>query len=160
VIRIRRRALGLFGGALVLFFAATNIQSGWLFALSSLLLGAVAGGALVPLTMVHGLRVERRGPVEVFVGDQVPIDLVIENRSRGTRMSLMVRDAHVAPTTAFIPAIRAGEKLTVRTVRSATRRGVVESAPVEVASSSPRPLALPRGHCCRSQPARSGHPTR
>jgi uncharacterized protein (DUF58 family) len=142
--RIRRRAIGLLGGALLLFFMATNIQSGWLFVLSSLLLGAMAGGALIPLSMVRGLHVERRGPPEAFMGDRIPIDLVIENRSRGTRLSVTVRDPHVAPTTAFVDAIRAGERVKVRTIRLAARRGIVEAATVEVASTAPFGVAEAR----------------
>ena len=137
MIRIRRRAVGLIGGALLLFLAATNIQSGWLFVLSSLLLGATVGGALFPISMVRGLHVDRRAPPEAFVGDQVPVDLVVENRARGTRLSVVIRDPHVAPTAAFVPAIRAGEQVTIRTVRLATRRGIVEAAPVEIASTAP-----------------------
>ncbi len=125
------------GGALLLFFTATNIQSGWLFVMSSLLLGATAGGALFPLSMIRGLHVKRRAPPEAFVGDKVPIDLVVENRARGTRLSVVIRDPHVAPTEVFLPAIRAGEQVTIRTVRLATRRGVVEAAPVEIASTAP-----------------------
>jgi uncharacterized protein (DUF58 family) len=136
--------MGLLGGALLLFLMATNIQSGWLFVLSSLLLGAIVGGALIPLSMVRGLHVQRRGPPEAFVGDQVPVDLLIENRSRGTRLSVVVRDPHVAPTTAFVAGIRAGERLNVRTVRLAARRGVVEAAAVEVASTAPFGVAEAR----------------
>lgn len=136
--------MGLLGGALLLFLMATNIQSGWLFVLSSLLLGAMGGGVLIPLSMVRGLHVERRGPPEAFVGDQVPVDLLIENRSRGTRLSLAVRDPHVAPTTTFVTGIRAGERVNVRTVRLAARRGVVEAAAVEVASTAPFGVAEAR----------------
>jgi uncharacterized protein (DUF58 family) len=144
VIRIRRRALGLIGGALLLFFAGTNIQSGWLFVLSSLLLGATAGGALFPLSMVRGLHVERRAPPEAFVGDEVPVDLMVENHARGTRLSVVIRDPQVAPTAVFVPAIRAGEQMSIRTVRLATRRGVVEAAPVEIASTAPFGMAEAR----------------
>jgi uncharacterized protein (DUF58 family) len=124
-----------------MFLMATNIQSGWLFVLSSLLLGATAGGALVPMSMVRGLHVSRGAPPEAFVGDQVPVDLVIENRSKGTRLSVVVRDPHIAPATTFIQAIRPGERVTVRTARLAARRGVVDGGPVEVASSAPFGIA-------------------
>ena len=144
MIRIRRRALGLIGGALLLFFAGTNIQSGWLFVLSSLLLGATVGGTLFPLSMVRRLRVERHAPPEAFVGDKVPVDLIVENRARGTRLSVVIRDPHVAPTVAFVSAIRAGEQVSIRTVRVATRRGVVEAAPVEIASTAPFGVAEAR----------------
>jgi uncharacterized protein (DUF58 family) len=144
VIRINRRALGIFGGAGLLFLMATNIQSGWLFVLSSLLLGAVVGGIAVPISMVRGLRVERRAPPEAFVGDEVPVDLIIENQARGSRLSIAIGDPHIAPTSAFLPTIRAGERIGVHTVRLATRRGVMDQSPVELASTAPFGLARAR----------------
>jgi uncharacterized protein (DUF58 family) len=127
-----------------MFLMATNIQSGWLFVLSSLLLGAMIGGAAVPNSMVCGLNVSRHAPPEAFVGDQVQVDLVIENRSRGTRLSIVVRDPHIEPAATFVQAIRPGELVTVRTSRRAARRGVVDGAPVEVASSAPFGIAEAR----------------
>src|SRR6266516_1567020 len=123
--RIRRRAFGLVGGAILLFLVGTNIQSGWLFVLSSLLLGALAGGLIIPFTMVRGVRVERRVPPEAFVGDEVPVDLVVENRGGRTRLSVVLRDAHIAPVTVLVPALPAGEQITLRSVRVAARRGIV-----------------------------------
>jgi uncharacterized protein (DUF58 family) len=144
VIRITRRALGLLGGALLLFLMATNIQSGWLFVLSSLLLGAVVGGVAIPLSMVRGLHIERRSPAEAFVGDEVPVDLLVENHAGGTRLSLAIRDPHIAPASAFIPSIRAGERVVVQTIRRATRRGVLEGTSVVVASTAPFGVAEAR----------------
>ena len=144
MIRIRRRTFGLLGGALLLFLVGTNIQSGWLFVLSSLLLGAMAGGGVIPLSIVRGLRVERRAPPEAFAGDQVPVDLVVENRGRGNRLSLVLRDPHIAPVTVLVSAIPAGERVTVRTVRVAARRGIVEGSEVRVASTAPFGVAEAR----------------
>jgi uncharacterized protein (DUF58 family) len=135
--RIRRRAFGLLGGAILLFLVGTNIQSGWLFVLSSLLLGALAGGLIIPFAMVRGLRVERRAPPEAFAGDEVPVDLVVENRGGGSRLSVVMRDAHIAPVTVLVPALPAGEQITLRSVRVAARRGIVEGGEVQVASTAP-----------------------
>jgi uncharacterized protein (DUF58 family) len=144
VIRITRRGFGLLGGAVLLFLLGTNLQSGWLFALSSLLLGTSVAGALIPLSMVRVLSVERRAPAEAFVGDQVPVDLAIENRSRRTMVGITVRDSHIAPASAFLDTIRPGERVTVQTVRRAQRRGVQDAAPVEVASTTPFGVAEAR----------------
>jgi uncharacterized protein (DUF58 family) len=135
--RIRRRAAGLAAGALLLFVAGTNVQSGWLFVMSSLLLGAVAAGIVLPARMVRGVAVERRTPAEAFVGEQVRVDLVVSSRARGARLSVMLRDPHIAPAIVFLPAIRPEETLIASTPRRASRRGVVDGGTVQVASSAP-----------------------
>jgi uncharacterized protein (DUF58 family) len=147
--RIRRRAAGLVVGAGLLFLVGTNVQSGWLFVLSSLLLGAAAAGAVLPSFVVRGVVVRRQAPEEAFVGDEVAVDLVVSNRRRRPTLSLMVRDPHVAPTAAFLPWLGAGETVTATTVRRASRRGVVDGGPVLVASSAPFGVAEAR----RSTPA-------
>jgi uncharacterized protein (DUF58 family) len=144
VIRLRRRAAGLAVGAALLFLVGTNVQSGWLFVLSSLLLGAVLSGVILPLRMVRGLTVTRRAPAEGFVGEDVPVDLVLATRGRGFKASITVRDPHVAPATVFVPSLRPGQTVTASTLRRASRRGVVDGAPVEIASSAPFGVAEAR----------------
>src|SRR5439155_862974 len=99
---------------------------------------------LGPMLMVRGLAVERRGPEEAFVGEDVPIDLAVSCRRGGTRLSVTVRDPHVAPTTVFVPWVRAGETVVARTERRATRRGVTEAGTVQVVSSAPFGVAEAR----------------
>jgi uncharacterized protein (DUF58 family) len=147
--RIRRRAAGLVVGAALLFLVGTNVQSGWLFVLSSLLLGAAGAGAVLPSSVVRGVVVGRRAPGEAFVGEEVPVDLVVSNRTRRPKLSLTVRDPHVAPVVAFVPWLDAGETVTATTVRRASRRGVVDGGSVVVASSAPFGMAEAR----RSTPA-------
>jgi len=131
------------GGAILLFLAGTNIQSGWLFVLSSLLVGAALGGAVVPWLMVRRVAVERRGPEEAFVGEDVVVDLAVTTGGGG-KLFVTVRDPHVAPTTVFVPHVRGGETVVARTERTATRRGVTEAATVEVASAAPFGVAEAR----------------
>jgi uncharacterized protein (DUF58 family) len=149
VLRIRRRAAGLVGGALLLFLAGTNVQSGWLFVLSSLLLGAAAAGIVMPLSMVRGLTVARRAPAEAFAGQEVAVEIVVANERRRPKLSVTVRDPHVAPAQAFVPWIGPEEAVTAFTLRPGAKRGVVEGGMVEVASSAPFGVAEAR----RSVPA-------
>ena len=59
--RLRKRAASLLVGAVLLFFLATNVQSGWLYVFSAaLLLGAVAAGWLMPIGGLRGRRRSRR----------------------------------------------------------------------------------------------------
>lgn len=143
-LRLRRRATALVAGAVALFLVGTNVQAGWLLVLSSLLLGAAAAGALLPRRMVRDVAVTRRAPPEAFVGDRVPIDLVVANRGRGLKLSITVRDPHVAPASVFVPAIEPGASVTVSTDRRASRRGVVDGGPVQVVSTAPFGVAEAR----------------
>src|SRR5438034_6157979 len=94
--------------------------------------------------MVGRVAVVRRSPAEAFVGDDVTVDLVVSNQARGTELSMLVRDPHIAPATAMIPSIRPGETVTVRTRRRASRRGVVDGGAIQVASSAPFGVAEAR----------------
>lgn len=144
MIRIRRRTAGLVGGAALLFLAGTNVQSGWLFVLSSLLVGAAAAGIVLPLSMARGLTVARRAPAEAFAGGEVGVELILTNRSRRPKLSVTVRDPHVAPAAAFIPWIGGRETVTAFTLRAGAKRGVVDGGLVEVASSAPFGVAEAR----------------
>jgi uncharacterized protein (DUF58 family) len=136
-VRPRRRALGLAFGAVLLFVVGTSVQAGWLLAIASCLLGAVIAGLILPRRMVRGIEVERRAPAEAFQGDEVRVDLVVTNRSRGVRLALELRDEHLALARAFLPRLRPGERFIVETRRSASRRGVHSSEEVTLVSGAP-----------------------
>ena len=59
--RPTRRFAALVGGSALLFLIVTNVQSGWLFVLSALLLGAAVGGMALPTLMLRGVEVTRLG---------------------------------------------------------------------------------------------------
>ncbi len=135
--RLRSRGVGLVFGSVLLFLVGTNIQSGWVFVLSALLLGVTVAGAVLPFGMTRGLTVSRRAPGETFVGDQVRVDLTVSNPTRRPRLSISIRDPYVAKTNVFLPSLGAGTTVTISTRRTATRRGVVDGGPVVVSSGAP-----------------------
>jgi hypothetical protein len=131
-------------GAGLLFVIGTNIQSGWLLVLSSLLLGAAVAGALLPARMVRGIQVERDAPAEAFCGQEVGVETDVENRARGPKLAVVIEDAYLAPTRVLVPSLRSGEKVRLVTRRIARRRGVYESSAVKVTSSAPLGVATAR----------------
>ena len=137
MVRPTRRAAGLIGGAIVLFLIGTNVQSGWLFALGAMLVGATLVGMILPPLMVRGLEIERRAPADAHAGDDVAVDLVVTNPTRRSRLSLSLRDRHISPFTAFVPSLSPGETVLVGTLRRAARRGVVDGEPLLVGSAAP-----------------------
>lgn len=142
--RPTKRAAGLALGAAILFLIGTNVQAGWLFVLSSLLLAVVVVGSVLPARMVRGIEVERRSPPEAFQGDEVHVELVVTNRSRGTKLGLELRDAHVGSALLFVPRLRPGERVAIATRRPARRRGVAEAAEILVSSTAPFGVARAR----------------
>src|SRR3954452_10876233 len=121
----------------MLFLVATNVQAGWVFVLSAMLLGVAVAGALLPFGVTRGLSVARRAASEIFVGDEVRVDVTVSNPTRRPRLWLSIRDPFVARTNLFLPSLRSGETAVLSTRRTATRRGIVEGGPVVVSSSAP-----------------------
>lgn len=135
--RPRKRAFGLLLGAGVLFLIGTNVQAGWLYVLSALLLGAVVAGLLLPFAALRGLRAELVAPNEAPQGGQAPVELVLTSRVRGVRWSVVAADEHLERAEVFVSSIARGERVEVATVRTPGRRGLVETHSVQVRSSAP-----------------------
>jgi uncharacterized protein (DUF58 family) len=141
--RPTRRFGGLVLGAALLFVIGTNIQSGWLLVLASLLLGAAAAGTALPLRDVCGVVVERRAPARVEQGDQVAVDLDVAARGR-SRISLVVEDPYLSSVRVLAPPLGSGGRVRLRTTRMARRRGRQPAAAVTIASSAPFGVATAR----------------
>lgn len=135
--RIRRRALGLLLGAVVLFLIGTNVQAGWLYVVCALLLGAVLAGLVLPLAGLRGLRVELVAPREAEQGGEAFVDVRLANTARGVRWSVVVTDPHLETAEVFVPSVRPGERVELTTLRRPARRGEVRTERVEVRSSAP-----------------------
>ncbi len=135
--RPTRRALGLVVAAALLVLIGSNTQAGWLYVLASLVLGAAVAGTLLPPLMIRGIEIERRAPGEAFAGDDVPVDLIVRNTTRRTKLALSIVDPHIAETIAFLASIGPRQEVVLTTTRAAARRGVVDGEPVRLRSSAP-----------------------
>ena len=142
--RLRRRAAGLVGGALVLFLLGSNVQAGWLYVLAAFLLGTLIAGWVLPALMVRRIEVSRSAPQEAFQGQATRVKLVVRDASFGIRLGLVVEDPHLAPTLSYIPALRPGDRVEVRTERTPARRGPHGPTPLLVSSSAPFGVAVAR----------------
>src|ERR671919_632011 len=102
-----RRAMIIALVALMLFFAATTAQAGWLFVLAAGVLGLVVGSFLVrpPLS---ASEVERSVPRRVRVGDEVRVGLRVHNSGKRTLPIMRLEDAFAAfdETAVFVERVR------------------------------------------------------
>jgi uncharacterized protein (DUF58 family) len=135
--RPRKRAAGLLVGALVLFAIGTNIQAGWLYVLSALLMGALLAGLGLPLVGLRGLQASMQAPEEAEQGAEAFVDVRLANRARGVRWSVRVVDPHLERVQVFVASIRPKERIDATTVRVPSRRGWAQTTWVEVRSSAP-----------------------
>src|SRR5918996_6284842 len=136
-----RRAVIVALVALMLFFAATTAQAGWLFVLAAGVLGLVVGSFLVrPPLSVAG--VERWAPRRVRVGDEVRVGLRVHNSGKRTLPIMRLEDAFAAfdETAVFVERVPAGSSANIELVKRALRRGVYSSGSVRLQTGSPAGL--------------------
>lgn len=135
--RPTKRGFGLAGGAVLLFLIGTNIQSGWLFVLASLLLGAMIAGLVVPPLMIGKVSVERRAPENAHAGEDVRVDLVVTNPRGRTLLSLVLEDRFISRSRIFLGRLAGHESVVVTTLRRGARRGIYEGDPIRISSQAP-----------------------
>lgn len=140
--RPTRRCGLLVVGAATLFAIGTNIQSGWLIVLASILLGAVIAGIALPRRTVRRLKVARRCPGEATQGEEVLVELDVENTARRGALEVVVEDEHLGPARVLVPSLAPGERVRVSSTRRARRRGVAETSFVRITSAAPFGVAV------------------
>lgn len=81
-------------GSLALFFfgAASNTMAGWLYVISGVILAMLGMAAVLPVRSLQPLQVRRRPIEPVSVGDQLTIELEIENPADQPKTLLQVLD--------------------------------------------------------------------
>jgi len=120
-----RDAYAIAALAVLIFFVAFNLQSGWVYAVDALLAGVVLVGLLSARHAVRGVRITRHLPAEAVEGEPVTVGLTLEARGTGRRAFLRVLDAvpGLSPVEVFIGAVAPGHPLRTSYVTTAVRRG-------------------------------------
>ncbi len=101
---------GLLGGLSIFFFvAATNTLSGWLYVMSGVGLALVAIAAILPERTLRQVSVQRSPIHPVSAGDQITVELIVENQSSHPKMLLQVED--LLPATLGKPILHSIEEI-------------------------------------------------
>jgi uncharacterized protein (DUF58 family) len=83
----------LLGGIALCFFgAATNTMAGWLYVISGLIFALLVLAALLPARSLKSIQVRRRAIAPVSAGDDLTIELEIENQAPKPKTLLQVQD--------------------------------------------------------------------
>jgi uncharacterized protein (DUF58 family) len=139
--RPTRKALGIAGGALVLFFVGSNIQAGWMYVLGASLVGTVLAGLVLPAVVLRGIEVARTVPPMSRVGDPVAVRLEVRNRRRSGSGPLSGVDRFLASATSgktlAVEGLSGGSTASLEYVAVPRRRGVHGSSDVVLRSGFP-----------------------
>jgi uncharacterized protein (DUF58 family) len=143
---------GVLGGiALCLFGAATNTMAGWLYVISGTIFALLGIGAILPARSLRQLKVRRLPITPVSAGDEITIELEIENLSNNPKTLLQVWD--LVPYVLSPPKQTAIEAIPPQNVHrwidyvSAKQRGVYRWHEVNLRTGTPLGLFW----CRRSQ---------
>jgi uncharacterized protein (DUF58 family) len=83
----------LLGGVAISFFgAATNTMAGWLYVISGIIVALLVLAAVLPARSLKQIQVNRRPILPVSVGDELTIELDIDNQSSKPKTLLQVQD--------------------------------------------------------------------
>jgi uncharacterized protein (DUF58 family) len=83
----------LLGAVAVCFFAAaTNTMAGWLYAISGIIVALLVLAAILPARSLRQIQVRRNPLSPVSVGDQMTIELEVENQTLKPKTLLQVQD--------------------------------------------------------------------
>lgn len=136
--RPTRRVFVIVGIGGLLILAGGTAQAGWLFVLAAGVLGLAAGSFVVRHRM-SALEVTRDVPRRARVGDAVRAGLTMRNGSRRAVPLFTVEDSFGAfpPVTVGSDRLGPGGEALVELVRTASKRGRFESAPVILRSAAP-----------------------
>ena len=147
---------GLLVGLTVFFFgSAANTMAGWLYVLSGVSLALLGIAAFLSTRSIQSLEVRRRAIEPVSAGDQITIELEIENRSHEPKTLLQIID--ILPFVLGEPVVRPIEVIAPASIYrdiyylEVKQRGIYRWQEVHLRTAAPLGLFW----CRRSQPAKA-----
>lgn len=122
----------------MLFFIGSNIQAGWMYVLGASLVGTVLAGLVLPAVVLRGIEVSRFVPPMARVGDPVAVRLEVRNRRGSGSGGVSGIDHFLGTDKALaIEGLPGGARVSLEYVADPRRRGVYESAAVDLRSGFP-----------------------
>ncbi len=132
----------LLGGIAICFFAAaTNTMAGWLYVISGISFALLGLAAVLPARSLRQIQIRRRPISRVSVGDQLTIELEIENQTLNAKTLLQVQD--VLQSELGTPVNKAVETIKPQSVyhwvyyHTTKKRGVYRWQEVQLRTATP-----------------------
>jgi uncharacterized protein (DUF58 family) len=116
-------------------------MAGWLYVISGISLALLAIAAILPERMLRDIAVHRPSIHPVSAGDQLTIELVLENRSHRPKVLLQVRDLMPRslgkPSTVAIEAIAPHSRYSWLYYQPTQQRGIYRWQTMELRTAAP-----------------------
>jgi uncharacterized protein (DUF58 family) len=144
----------LMGGLAIFFFgAATNTMTGWLYAMSGIMVALLLLAAVLAERSLRGIQVSRSPVAPVSAGDRLTVELLLNNPTNQPKSLLQVADKLPTglgqPTATVVDVIPAGDTYRWVYQHLAQQRGVYRWHSVQLRTAAPMGLFW----CRRSQTA-------
>lgn len=112
--------------AVLIFFVAFNLQSGWVYAVDALLAGLLIAGFLSAHHAVRRVSIVRALPAEAVEGEPVSVGLTLRATGLGRRLFVQVLDAvpGLQRAEVFVPAVDPRRGTHASYLTTAVRRGI------------------------------------
>ena len=136
-IRFSRGGILFSAGAFSIGFAAINTGNNLLYLLLGAMLGFIAVSSWLSEQVIGGVRVIRRVPRGVTVGNPVRIQYHVESKKKRIPGFCLEIGEEGLPGQAFIPFLRAGQDAEARSENRFVRRGLFPLEAVTVSTSFP-----------------------
>ncbi len=124
-------------GTIAVGFAAMNTGNNLLYLLLGSMLGLTVVSGWLSEQAIRGLRVERRAPRAVTVGQDLRLTYEITNRKRYLPSLAVEISEEGLPERAFLPHVEPGGHATTRSSNSFVRRGIYPLGAVTLSTGFP-----------------------
>lgn len=136
--------------AIAFFGAATNTMVGWLYALSGLIFALLAVAAVLPPRALKQIKVRRAPIYPVSAGEQLTLEIILENPTRQPKTLLQVIDQLPSglgnPSESAIEMIPANDSYHWVYNTVAAKRGIYHWSQVDLRTATPLGLFWSRRH--------------
>jgi uncharacterized protein (DUF58 family) len=136
--------------AIAFFGAATNTMVGWLYALSGLIFALLAVAAVLPPRALKQIKVRRAPIYPVSAGEQLTLEIILENPTRQPKTLLQVIDQLPSglgkPSESAIEMIPANDSYHWVYSTVAAKRGIYHWSQVDLRTATPLGLFWSRRH--------------
>ncbi|MCJ7630532.1 MAG: DUF58 domain-containing protein [Longimicrobiales bacterium] len=141
-IRFTRSGFVFTVGSFVIGFAAFNTGNNLLYLLFGAMLGLIVVSGWLSEQVIRDLTILRRTPRGVTVGNPLRIQYQVENHKRWIPSFTLEVGEVGLPGMGFLPLIRPGDSVSVRSENRFVRRGVFQLEAVTISTSFPFGLFL------------------
>ncbi|MCL5773557.1 MAG: DUF58 domain-containing protein [Firmicutes bacterium] len=141
---LKRRSdeIVLLGIACFLFIVATNTQTGWLFLVDAILVGTLLLGFISSRLQIRGLKVERTFRDRVYEGENLKVEILLQNTHRWQKHLITVEEKFPASEkneskTFLLEKIEGNKTRTISYEEECFKRGIYSFPPLKLEAGAP-----------------------